>query len=224
MKKSLVLLLAAAFFLGYAGAVSTGGGGASGSSGSAGSSYVKQFDESQLQCTDKPTLEGRVNCRYELAENYGKLIFLPEECVPRRDAAPDKGRLLYERARPCWKLKNETGRDACLKQKIGIGGVVSEKAKCKTIGCLYDLRALVYSLVKLRFYGLEEKAEELEELGASKGLIVSFVTTLEQRKSEFNEAKTIDAKKAVVNAVKRDWVAFKKTALGQMLEKRGNGE
>ncbi len=71
-------------------------------------------------------------------------------------------------------------------------------------------------MIKFRFYDLEERAEEMEELGVSEELISEFVTNLEMKKQEFNNAKTKEERKQIILDVRKLWQDFIKDAKGQI--------
>ena len=219
---ALSLLLSFPLYL----AVSTGGGGGGdgggsgggGSGGGGGSTYTPTFNESKLSCTQEPTLQERVECRYALAENYSELTFLPEECSTKTGKDRDDCLELYENVQPCWKLESDPARESCLKVMVGLTDLREEKAKCSTTSCLYELRKKGYSLVKLRLYSLEDKAEDLEEFGVSKQAIITVIIALEQAKVAFNEAGSTDERKTVIMQAREAWQAFKALAVQQVKE------
>lgn len=214
-QKILFAVLISLLMAGVAISVSTGGGGVTPPK------YVRTFDESGLSCSNEPTLEERIRCRYNLPENYKELTFLPEECRNMQDKERDDCLHLYNKVGECWETKDGKAREACLKQKTGAGELLQEKSKCSTTDCLHDLREKYYSLAKLRLYSLEEKAEELEEAGVGKELIIRIVTKLEQAKVGFNSEQTISGKKKVLEEARGSWQEFKRNAAQQLMEKKG---
>ena len=190
-------------------AVSGGGGGSS--------AYTRTFNEEKLLC--KQTNVGElVRCRYDLEENYEQLNYLPAECSVLTQKNRDDCLDVYEAVQPCWKLEGDPKREACFKQKIGISSIRAEKELCEELVCLYDLRNRTYSLVKIRMYNLEEKAEELEELGVDKELIIDVIVMLEESKIEFNQASNMDKRIIVVQSVNEKWEAFKEKVVEQLKE------
>ncbi len=211
MKRTILFFLIAAMVISIVNAASTGGGGQT--------PYVQQFDERKLSCSNESTLRERVACRYNLPENYKELNFLPEECKQLGGKARDDCLFLYDKARPCWAIKDWHNQESCLKEKVWVFDINAEKQKCSDTACLYALRTKVYSVVKLRFYALEERAEKLGEHGASKESIINLVTDLEQQKLNFNKAKTVDERKAIVQHVKDLWKGFRKKTVEEIKAK-----
>ena len=75
--------------------------------------------------------------------------------------------------------------------------------------CFNSLKEKAYTIIKFRFYNLEERAEEyLEEGKVSEEDVVVFVDALEGKKVEFNDA-SLDRKKEIVLEVKTLWQDFK---------------
>ena len=168
------------------------------------------------------TLRARVKCRLELPENdkTAKLAFIPEEC---RVLADEKSKSdcihLYEKLSVCNQLKTDDLREICAKKELIIGNsIATDRANCESLkgndrlDCITALRGKLYSLIKFRFYNLEEHAEKLMELGAEKTMVVEFISLLETKKSEFNRASGLSAKKQVIWEVRTIWEEFKKNA------------
>ncbi len=175
---------------------------------------------SSLKCQSQPTTKERVKCRIELPEQTQKeteLNYLPEECISfvsiqKRESCVKR----YISFRKCFtKDKDDNRKITCAKSVLNLGDLQSEIAKCNSksqkekASCTEQLTANIDSLIKFRFYSLEEEAEELmEENMASKGIVINFVADLESKKQEYNEAKTISQKKQIVLDVKKEWANF----------------
>lgn len=66
-------------------------------------------------------------------------------------------------------------------------------------------------MIKFRFYDLEERAEDMAKEGmGAEGLeaVADFVTAITQHKIAFNNAKTTEERKQVIQNVRIDWKAF----------------
>ena len=172
-----------------------------------------------LKCQSQPTLKERVNCRIESpeeAERELSINYLPEECRALTSVAKKEECVKrYITLRRCFESKNDKERSACAKKIVGLGDMNTEIAKClsgkndENAGCFKEIEERVDTVIKFRFYNLEEKAEELLDNGrVSKDTAVEFVSSLEMKKQEYNNAKTIQEKKQIVLDVKSLWGLF----------------
>ena len=100
--------------------------------------------------------------------------------------------------------------------------MASQKAICEGLtgtersNCILQLRDKVDTVVKFRLYNLEEKSERLKDRGVSEELVVDFVSLIEQKKQEYNQATTAEQKKAIVREVKELWQSFITKAKAQV--------
>mgnify|MGYP001570619132 FL=1 len=139
-------------------------------------------------CSDLPSIIDRVKCRLSLSpeerENELRVVYLPEECRALEGAQRSKCIALYDSLQKCWAFEGEARID-CVKDEIKLGDVAEEKESCGTdASCLAILSEKVYTLIKFRFYNLEEHAEEM--LGTVDIDVVSdFVAGIELKKQEF---------------------------------------
>jgi len=68
------------------------------------------------------------------------------------------------------------------------------------------LREKVFGFVKFRIYNLEEKVERLRDRGlVTEDQAIDFIQTLELKKQNFNNATSVDAKKAIVIEIQAEW-------------------
>ncbi|MBI5224757.1 hypothetical protein HY989_02715 [Candidatus Micrarchaeota archaeon] len=173
-----------------------------------------------------PTLKERVKCRLDLPENSqtAKLAFIPEECRSQIDEKSKTDCIhLYEKLSICNRLDTDANREKCAKNELALGSSIAiEKSNCDALkendrlDCISSLRSKLYSLIKFRFYNLEEHAEKLMEKGANEALVVDFISQLETKKAEFNRASGLSAKKQVIWEVRSIWEEFKKSAKAQI--------
>jgi len=216
------------------GSSSGGGGGSSSSSGGgtggAGSSGLSPMLTSEnaknVTCSNLTTVRERIRCRIRLAA-ANEINYLPEEC--RAMAGDERARCIedYKKVQTCWSLRGTRDRVACVREKFGLlGNLSQEKISCdekidsEKTACLNNLRAKAYGIIKFRLYNLEERAESLMDKGLiSEELAVNFITALELKKVEFNEATSLAARKKVLEDVKVLWEAFRQEAMKQIAEK-----
>ena len=175
--------------------------------------------EEDLLCGDKNTRRERVKCRLnlekeELEDEY-TLQFLPEECKALEGEKRADCITTYKNVQPCWKFKEGSERVSCVKEKINFRGVSEERRICNELkdeakrACVENFKENLFTVIKFRFYNLEERAEEyLEEGKVSEEDVVVFVDALEGKKVEFNDA-SLDRKKEIVLEVKTLWQDFK---------------
>ena len=175
--------------------------------------YVSEI-LSSLKCYNLATMKERIGCRLSLADEELskelKISYLPEECrALKNDAYKEDCIMLYSKSQPCWKLPIGPQRMSCLKHTLEIKNIKEEKLSCTNPSCFAGLRKKVYTLIKFRFYDLEERAEGLYE----KGLIsneqeVEIITKLEEKKIEFNQANSKEQRKQIILEVKKVWRDF----------------
>jgi hypothetical protein len=161
---------------------------------------------------------------YEGIERELAIQYLPEEC---RAMPAQGGRnacvARYKSFEPCWGIPAGETRFACARTALRIGGLVSDEAKAcegetgtEQASCKATIREKAYAMVKFRIYDLAERAEELLERGARPETVANFVALAEQKKQEFNAAKTSDERKNIVNTVRAAWREFLDNVKGQM--------
>lgn len=170
-------------------------------------------------CNTLPTLRERVRCRLtipppELERQQG-LDYLPEECRSIGDRVAQQQCVdLYRQLQACWKFPVGPARIGCVKKIITLDDVAAATADCdrlpknSTADCRNTLRSKVYSLIKFRFYDLEERAEDLLERGAPVELVANFVAAQEAAKQRFNLATTNAQRRAIILEVRRAWREF----------------
>jgi len=159
------------------------------------------IDPESLKCGGLLEIKDRVRCRINLEneqEEYQN--FFPEECRNHKD--PDKCLQIYRSVSECWDLITSKKRINCLKEKINL----KENEICTSIECKKELNEKILTMIKLRFYNLEEQAEILEERGLlNKEPIIDFVAEIEQKKLEFNDAKNKQEMKQIIQDVRILW-------------------
>lgn len=182
----------------------------------------KVIDLSQgLKCGNLASREERVRCRLNLEdEEYAReneLSYLPEECRDLTGERKNNCISLYKKTQRCWQFPVGESRLQCVRENLNLGRSLSAEIRnCDARGterakCISDVREKAFSLIKFRFYDLEERAEKLaEEEKVSNDDIVLLVTKLEDKKVEFNNAATIAQKRAIVLEVRQVWKEFVK--------------
>ena len=178
----------------------------------ASSDFTIAKPERKFLCADLLSMFDRVKCRLSLSheerENQLRVVYLPEECKPLQADAQGKCIALYDSLQKCWKFEG-TERIGCVKSEVKLGDIAEERNKCgNDSSCLSTLKEKVYSLIKFRFYDLEERAEEMLEEGADINIVSDFVTSIELKKQEFNNAKTFEERKKIILQVKELWKEF----------------
>jgi len=74
---------------------------------------------------------------------------------------------------------------------------------------LNELKEKVFTLIKFRFYNLEYKAQEImKKYNISESIVVNFISSIENKKQEFNSADSIEEKKQIVRDVMNLWKQF----------------
>ncbi len=176
----------------------------------ASSDFTSASPERTFLCADLLSMFDRVKCRLSLSpserENELKVVYLPEECRALQEKR-NKCIALYDSLQKCWKFDGEA-RINCVKNEIRSGDIKEEKNKCKDDACLSTLKEKVYSLIKFRFYNLEEKAERMLEDGTDINIVSDFVTSIELKKQEFNSAKSFEERKKIILEVRDLWREF----------------
>lgn len=177
-----------------------------------------------LLCGDKPSRRERVQCRLDLEEEEFKyeynLRFLPEECIPLEGKQKARCINIYQSVQQCWKFSQDEARVNCVKNQIKFKNVREEIQVCVLLppeersSCIENVKENVYTIIKFKFYNLEEKAEELLEAGkVSQDAVAGFITDIEGKKIEFNNAATIAEKRQIIAAVTKLWKEFLKATL-----------
>jgi len=188
--------------------------------GSGGKSTIKKQETIPIQpapqeepkCSHLNTMKDRILCRLEKIKEGKETEFDPEECRSMPESKKNACRRVYSAANSCWSLKSDKERATCLKQFLQIKSVKEEKEKCLKLKdkteCIEKLKESTFTLIKFKFYNLEEKAEYFLKEGAPLNTVGSFITSIEQKKQEFNQASAIDKKKQIINEVKSLWNEF----------------
>lgn len=173
-----------------------------------------------LQCGAKPELHDRIACRLNLAPagiaRELQLQYLPEEC---RAMASDKDKEVceerYKSYESCWNLPAGESRFQCARSVLKLGPLVSDEVKTcqgKTgtarVACENEVKDKVFSMVKFRFYDLEQRAEKLGERGADLGAIADLETLIEQKKQAFDRATSLAERRQIILDVRQAWQAF----------------
>jgi len=164
------------------------------------------IEPNSLKCGGLLNIEDRVRCRLNLEsekEEYDN--FFPEECRNHKDS--EKCLQIYRNVSECWNFLKSNERISCLQEKIGIIKEISvEKEECNNNQCKEELNDKIFTMIKLRFYNLEEQGEILEERGLlDKEDLISFVVEIENKKLEFNGVKTKEDMRKIIQEVKDLW-------------------
>ncbi|MBI2673396.1 hypothetical protein HYX19_03990 [Candidatus Woesearchaeota archaeon] len=190
--------------------------------------YVSSL-ESKLKCGNLDTVRDRVKCRLELSqgEQFKELDikYLPEECGAIKGNALKREQCIvrYKSFQKCWRFKDGPERFKCVREGLGLGQNLSEEIKkcndklgTERASCIKDVRELVFTEIKFRFYNLEERAESMLEKGADKELVADFITGIEIKKQEFNSAENNAERKQIVNDIQKKWKEFLEKAKSQI--------
>jgi hypothetical protein len=176
--------------------------------------YVSEIIRN-LRCTNQETMRERIACRLRLSdEDLAKeleISYLPEECRGIMDGREkDDCVKLYAQSRPCWRLEMGDLRNGCLREILNLTDINTHRENCRSMpGCAKELRTRVYALAKFKIYDLEERAEDMMELGLiTEEEAAGIITKLENHKLLFNEATNRDERIIVLNNVKADWKEF----------------
>jgi len=166
-----------------------------------------RINPNELKCGGLLNVRDRVKCRINLPTNSEKEEyenFYPEECRNHKD--PDKCIQIYRAVSICWDEIKSEDRFNCLREKIELGDIKKEKSECQTQQCREELNDKILTLIKLRFYNLEEQAEILEEKGLlDQEELIDFVTKIENKKLEFNSVKSKEKMKKIIEDVRTLW-------------------
>ena len=166
----------------------------------------------EIKCSELKLLNDRVSCRIDLVKKGKETEFDPEEC--RTANNKEKCRKDYVAANSCWSVKSDRDRSNCFRNHLKFQTIQLERRECLKLEprqkdeCFQELHDKVFSLIKFRFYNLEQKAEYFMQEGADQNTVSEFVTNIERKKQEFNSAKTIQEKKEIIKQVKDLWNKF----------------
>ena len=171
---------------------------------------IQTVDESGFKCGDSTTMKERIKCRINLVQE-NELNYLPEEC--RALSGLEKATCInnYKSTNRCFQQTTDSNKLNCARIAVGLQVANIQQNRDACAGnqtCMTDLKTKVFTLVKFRFYNLEEKAEKLKERGVSEDTVVNFINSLEDKKQQFNNAGTIDEKKQIVRDVIDLWKQF----------------
>lgn len=152
---------------------------------------------SSLKCYNLGAIKERVACRLGLSDNdlrnELKIAYLPEECrALSNDADKEDCVMIYSKSQQCWTLPINQ-RSNCLRQILDIK----------------DLKKKAYTLIKFRFYDLEERAEMLYEKNLiTKEQAADIIANIEEKKIAFNGAKSKGERKQIILETKKLWRDF----------------
>lgn len=163
---------------------------------------IEIINSNELKCGGLLELNDRVRCRINLESEKDEYEnFYPEECRNHKDS--NKCLSIYRSVSECWDIPGSNGRINCLKNKINYGDVQKERNICADVFCKKEVNEKIFTMIKLRFYNLEEQAEILEERGLlDEEDLIDFVVKIENKKLEFNEALTKKEMKDIILSVK----------------------
>jgi predicted DNA-binding protein YlxM (UPF0122 family) len=167
--------------------------------------------EENLKCSDLPTMRERIACRIKLKQE-NELNYLPEECRVLTGLERAKCINNYKTTILCFNKESDAERVNCARRAIGLQIATIQQARedCKgNQTCLNELKEKVFTLIKFRFYNLEYKAQEImEKYNISESLVVDFISSIETKKQEFNNASSIEDKKQIIKDVSNLWRQF----------------
>lgn len=180
------------------------------------------------KCNDLESTEERVKCRLQTKDTAQLLRQMPEEC--RDLKGPEKSKCVagYQANVKCQTLKSDVARVGCAKTAQQLKDVKSEKEACmKKEGankktCAKNLKDKVSNVVKFRIRNLQQKAQDWQGKGkVTEENALAFVSSLEQKVVEFEQAQSPADKKEVVKSVQKLWIDFvhSKVSKEQMQEK-----
>ncbi len=177
-------------------------------------------DESRFKCSNLPTMKERIACRINL-KHENELNYLPEEC--RVLSGSERAICInnYKSTNQCFQQTTDSSRLNCARRALGLQVADIQKNRDSCAGnqtCLIDLKNKVFTLIKFRFYNLEEKAQKLKEIGVTEDTVAGFIEALELKKQQFNSG-TIDEKKQVVKDVINLWKQLVEQAKAEIGEK-----
>ncbi len=176
---------------------------------------VTPDEAAKYKCSTMNTMRERIKCRLQLKEE-NEYDYLPEECRAQVNESREKCVTNYKKSQNCWASDKDSERFKCAASAFGlVGTVASQKAQCDNLTgqnrsqCILQLRDRVDAIVKFRIYNLEEKTQRLLEKGlVDADTATDFVAAMEQQKQNYNDAKTVEEKKAVVRGVQKLWKEF----------------
>lgn len=162
------------------------------------------IEPQQLKCGGLLDITDRVRCRVNLESEQDEYNnFFPEEC--RNHKAPDACVALYRNVSECWELPSYQQRESCLRKNVGLSSTQS----CKDDTCKRAENDKRLTMIKLRFYNLEEQGEMLEEQGRlDKEALITFVVQAEQKKKEINAATSKKEIARIISDVRALWSAL----------------
>jgi len=181
-----------------------------------------------LQCGNKTTLRERALCRLKLSPagvvRELEIEYLPEECRTVTDKTVRASCIAaYKAYKPCWSKSVGEERFGCARSVLKLGPILSDAVKTcqgKTgdaqAACKREVREKVFSMIKFRFYDLEERAEELIKRGADRELVADLVVFITNKKQEFNKASTAEARRQVISDVREGWQTFVREVKSQI--------
>ncbi len=165
------------------------------------------------KCSGLTSKKERIRCRIRL-DKENEYNYLPEECRAQSGNERINCTKAYKSVEKCWEFEKDQRRFECARNEFALRNIADERAECEALGdnksaCLRNFREKVDRAVKFRIYNLEEKAERLMGKGkANESELVDLVEQLEQKKLDYNKARTKEAKKIVLQDVRELWKAF----------------
>jgi predicted DNA-binding protein YlxM (UPF0122 family) len=179
--------------------------------------------EDGFRCSDLPTMRERIACRIKLKQE-NELNYLPEECRVLTGLERAKCINNYKNTIICFNKESDEERVNCARRAIGLQIATIQQARedCKgNQTCLNELKEKVFTLIKFRFYNLEYKAQEImEKYNISESLVVDFISSIETKKQEFNNARSIEEKKQIIKDVIILWRQFIDQVKSEIRSKR----
>jgi hypothetical protein len=179
--------------------------------------------EENLKCSDLPTMRERIACRIKLKQE-NELNYLPEECRVLTGLERAKCINNYKTTILCFNKESDAERVNCARRAIGLQIATIQQAKLDCKGnqtCLNELKEKVFTLIKFRFYNLEYKAQEImRKYNISESIVVNFISSIESKKQEFNNATSIEEKKRIVQDVMNLWRQFIDQVKSEIRSKR----
>jgi predicted DNA-binding protein YlxM (UPF0122 family) len=165
----------------------------------------------------------RIACRIKLKQE-NELNYLPEECRVLTGLERAKCINNYKNTIICFNKESDAERVNCARRAIGLQIATIRQAKLDCKGnqtCLNELKEKVFTLIKFRFYNLEYKAQEImEKYNISESLVIDFISSIETKKQEFNNASSIEDKKQIIKDVSNLWRQFIDQAKSEIRSKR----
>jgi hypothetical protein len=181
------------------------------------------ISEEGFRCSDLPTMKERIACRIKLKEE-NELNYLPEECRVLTGLERAKCINNYKTTILCFNKESDAERVNCARRAIGLQIATIQQAKLDCKGnqtCLNELKEKVFTLIKFRFYNLEYKAQEImEKYNIDESIVVNFISSIENKKQEFNSATSIEEKKQIVQDVMNLWRQFIDQVKSEIRSKR----